>query len=122
MKPSNLQPYRDAVRQEICSVCLDHRPGVGGGCSRPLDDPCPLESHLDTVVESILSVTPASELRPYVRALRAINCTQCRQDDEGNCEMRDLVECAVDSYVVRVVEVIEDVAKQQGDGAFANQR
>ena len=118
MMPSDLQPYRDAVREEICSVCLDHRPG--GGCGRPFADPCPLETHLDTIVESVLSVEPTKELRPYVHALRTINCTQCRQDDEGNCEMRDLVECAVDSYVLRVVEVIEDVAKSRGEGAFAN--
>lgn len=117
MKPSNLQPYRDAVREEICSVCLDA--GPDGRCARLLSDPCPLETHLDTIVESVLSVSPSEELLPYVHALRTTNCTHCRQDDEGNCEMRDMIECAVDAYVLRVVEVIEDVAKQRGDGAYA---
>ena len=117
MRPSDLTPYRDAVREEICRVCLDHRPG--GGCARPDDDPCPLETHLDTVVESILSVPETRELDPYVHALRTINCTECRQDEAGECEMRDLVQCAVDSYVVRVVEVIEDVARKRGEGKFA---
>ena len=31
-------------------------------------------------------------LAHYVQALREGNCTQCRQDEDGNCEMRDLVE------------------------------
>lgn len=117
MLTSDLELYRDAVRESICRLCLDRM--VGGGCSRPADDACALETHLESVVESILSVPEGKDIGAYVTALRTKNCTQCRQDDEGNCEMRDLVACSVDSYVLRVVEVVEDVARQHGHGRFA---
>ena len=117
MNTTDLEPYREAVRENICRLCLDRK--VGGGCSRPADDPCALETHLATVVESILSVPETDDIGPYVTALRTKNCTQCRQDEQGNCEMRDLVACSVDSYVLRVVEVVEAVARERGDGRWA---
>lgn len=117
MLTSDLNLYREAVRENICRLCLDRM--VGGGCSRPADDPCALETHLESVVESILSVEDGEDIGAYVEALRDKNCTQCRQDEDGNCEMRDLVACSVDSYVLRVVEVVEDVARAQGHGRWA---
>lgn len=117
MNSTDLELYREAVRENICRLCLDRV--VGGGCSRPPDDPCALETHLESVVESILSVPETDDIGSYVAALRTQNCTQCRQDEEGNCEMRDLVACSVDSYVLRVVEVVEDVARQHGHGRWA---
>jgi len=110
MKPPDLQPYRDAVREEICPICIDH--GRGGECGRPLVDPCALETHLGTVVESILSVPPTDDLLQYVAALRTMNCPHCCQDADGGCALRDLVDCAVDAYVPHLVEVIETVAQK----------
>ena len=118
MLTEDLNLYREAVRENICRLCLDRRVG-GGGCSRPADDQCALETHLDSVVESILSVKKGEDIGSYVAALRSQNCTKCRQDAEGNCEMRDLVACSVDSYVLRVVEVVEDVAREHGHGRWA---
>ena len=117
MLTADLTLYRDAVRENICRLCLDRM--VGGGCRRPTDDPCALETHLESVVESILSVHDESDIGTYVEALRTKNCTQCRQDEDGNCEMRDLVACSVDSYVLRVVEVVEEVAQEHGHGHWA---
>ena len=117
MLTSDLELYRDAVREGICRLCLDRM--VGGGCARPAADACALETHLESVVESILSVPERMDIGAYVTALRTKNCTQCRQDEEGNCEMRDLVACSVDSYVLRVVEVVEAVARERGDGRWA---
>ncbi len=117
MHPIDLTPYHAAVRDEVCGICLDHT--QAGGCARPNSDPCPLETHLETIVESVLSVRPTSKIAPYISALRVINCRQCREDANGECELRNLVDCAVDSYVLRVVEVIEDVAERHGDGRFA---
>lgn len=117
MLTTDLNLYREAVRENICRLCLDRV--VGGSCSRPADDQCALETHLDSVVESILSVPEGEDIGAYVEALRTENCTKCRQDEDGNCEMRDLVACSVDSYVLRVVEVVEDVAQEHGHGRWA---
>jgi hypothetical protein len=117
MLTTDLNLYREAVQENICRLCLDRM--VGGGCSRPADDACALETHLESVVESVLSVPQGADIADYVQALREGNCTKCRQDADGNCEMRDLVACSVDSYVLRVVEVVEDVAREHGHGRWA---
>ncbi len=117
MNTAELDLYRRAVREHVCRLCLDRRPG--GGCSRPESDVCPLETHLEPIVESILSVRETDDIDAYVQALRTQNCTQCRQDEDGNCEMRDLVACSVDSYLLCVIEVVEDVARQHGHGRWA---
>ncbi len=117
MRPGELEAFRAAVRERVCSVCLDRR--VGGGCSRPPEDPCALESHLEQVVEGILSVAPTDDVHAYVRALRGTTCTTCRQDEHGRCELRDLVACSLDSYVLHVVDVIETVAREQRQKAGA---
>ena len=112
--PYDLTPYRDATRRDICSICLDHT--SAGGCARPTSDPCPLETHLETIVEGVLSVRPTLKIAPYISALRRINCRHCREGENGECELRNLVDCAVDSYILRVVEVIEEVAEKLGHG------
>ncbi len=117
MTPEQLEPYGKAIAERICAFCTE-RDGRGG-CSRPSNDPCALHSHLDLVVESILGVGDSPEVGPYVAALRAKTCPRCRQDDEGNCALRELGQCATDAYVLPVIEVIEDVAKEQGHGKWA---
>ena len=118
MTTIDLGPYRTAVREKICSLCPDRK--VGGGCSRPDHDPCALETHLDTVVGSILSVEPTDDIEPYIAALRLQTCSECRQAESGVCDLRDLVACSLDSYVLRVVEVVEEVARERGDGRFGS--
>ncbi len=114
---AQLAPYRKAVEEKICPICNDR--DEHGRCARPKDDPCALVSHLDTIVESILSVGEHPDVEPYVQALRTKNCPHCRQDEAGNCALRDLAQCAPDAYVLPVIEVIEDVAKRQGHGKWA---
>ena len=114
---AQLAPYRLAIAEKICSFCND-RDGKGG-CARPTDDPCALHVHLDLVVESILGVGESPDVAPYVAALRAKTCPHCRQDEAGKCTLRELAQCAPDAYVLPVIEVIEDVAKQHGHGKWA---
>jgi len=117
MNAQDLDLYRAAVRENICHLCLDRHPS--GGCSRPDDDPCVLEAHLESVVETILGVPQTDDIDAYVRALRSQSCAQCSQDEDGHCEMRDLVACSLDSYIPRVIDVVEDVAKEHGHGRWA---
>jgi hypothetical protein len=112
-----IELYRLAVAEKICAFCND-RDGRHG-CARPSYDACALRTHLDLVVESILGVGERTEVAPYVAALRAKTCTRCRQDDDGDCALRDLGQCAVDSYVLPVIEVIEDVARAHGHGKWS---
>lgn len=117
LTPAQLEPYRKAIIERICTLCND-RDGHGG-CTRPAEDPCALNSHLDLIVDSILGVGENPDVAPYVAALRAKTCPHCRQDEAGNCALRDLSQCAPDAYVLPVIEVIEDVAKAEGHGKWA---
>ena len=117
LSSAQLAPYRKAVAEKICSFCND-RDGRGG-CARPDDDPCALHVHLDLIVESILGVGERPDVAPYVAALRARTCPHCRQDEEGQCALRELGQCAPDAYILPVIEVIEEVAKEQGHGKWA---
>jgi hypothetical protein len=117
LTPAQLEPYSKAIAERICAFGND-RDGHGR-CARPEDDPCALHAHLDLVVDSILSVGESPDVAPYVAALRAKTCPHCRQDEAGNCALRDLGQCAPDSYVLPVIEVIEDVARAQGHGKWA---
>lgn len=113
-----LEPYRKAIAERICTFCNDR--DVHGRCARPEDEPCALHAHLDLVVESILGVGDSPVVDPYVAALRARTCPHCRQDENGKCALRELSQCAPDAYLLPVIEVIEDVAKEHGHGKWAD--
>ena len=114
---SRLDPYRRAVEAKICAVCNDR--DVHGACARDPANPCSLDQHLDLIVDTVLSVGGSPEIDDYITAFRTRTCPKCRQDDEGFCALRRFGECATDSYVLMVVDVIEEVAKAQGHGKWA---
>jgi len=117
LTPLQLAPYSKAIAEKICSFCND-RDGHGG-CARPADDACALHSHLGLVVESILGVGESPDVARYVAALRARTCPNCRQDAAGACALREGNQCAPDAYILPVIEVIEEVAKEHGHGKWA---
>ena len=117
LTPEQLAPFRIAVHERICAMCNDL--GTHGHCARPADDACSLESHLDLIVESILEVGGHAQVDPYVAALRSRTCPNCRQDEAGDCALRDVTQCAPDAYLLPLIEVIEEVAMEQGHGAWA---
>jgi hypothetical protein len=111
-KQVNLAPYREAIRTKVCSFCLDHGPD---GCARPPHDPCALEAHLESIVPAILSVGRSRDIDDYQRAIRSRTCADCREDARGGCALRSLAECALEAYLLRIVEVIEEVATARGE-------
>ena len=107
MHPASETLYRDAVRAKICTFCVER--DVHGDCARGAEEPCALESHIEMVVETILDVGTSARVDDYVKALRTRLCPLCSQDGDGFCELRENVSCALDSYLLRIVEVIEEV-------------
>ncbi len=112
MKPNELRPYRAALRERICAFCAES--DGRGGCSGADPDRCALTTHIDEVIESVLSVGERPDVAPYLAAIRARVCTRCREDESGACFLRDAGQCNLDAYLVPVIEVIEDVAKGAG--------
>ena len=94
------------VRNRICSVCTERT--MEGQCG--LEDPfsCALFRLFPEVAQAIQSVN-SNDIRMYVDAIRREVCSICQgQAQDGTCESRQQVKCALDAYLLLVVDAIEE--------------
>jgi hypothetical protein len=94
------------IRDRICRICTDRR--VDGGCG--LEDPntCALFRLFPQVAEAIQS-TCSDSIQDYVGAIRKKVCAICAdQTVGGDCEKREQVRCALDAYLLLIVEALEE--------------
>lgn len=106
-----LEELETVVREKICAVCSD-RDGKGG-CG--LEDPsaCALFRLFPQVARAIRS-TASDDVSDYVAAIRGEVCSICGdQEPDGTCHRREQVQCALDAYLIPVVEAIEEAAGEQ---------
>ena len=108
------------IRNRICKVCTDRN--AEGNCG--LEDPgdCALFRLFPQVALAIQS-TSSDDIEDYIRAIRENVCSICQhQDAEGNCETRRQVACALDAYLLLIVEAIEEATGKTFDrkGLAAN--
>ena len=102
----SLEELETIIRATVCRVCTDR--DNDGSCG--LEDPgsCALFRLFPQVARAI-QATHSDDIRDYVRAIREQVCSVCRmQDAEGQCETREKVECALDAYLLLVVDAIEE--------------
>jgi hypothetical protein len=60
------------------------------------------------VAQAIQSVS-SEDIHDYVEAIRAKVCAVCHdQQSDGSCETRQMVRCALDAYLLLVVDAIEE--------------
>jgi hypothetical protein len=106
-----LEELETVLREQICSVCSD-RDGQGGcGLEDPSD--CALFRLFPQVARAILS-TASDDVLDYVAAIRREVCSICGdQERDGACERRKQVRCALDAYLIPIVDVIEEAAGRQ---------
>jgi hypothetical protein len=115
----SLVELESIVRNRICSVCTDRT--VDGQCG--LDEPstCALFRLFPEVAQAIQSVT-SDDIQQYLEAIRHNVCTVCAgQANDGSCETRREVRCALDAYLLLVVDAVEEATgktfDRQGLGA-----
>jgi len=101
------QTAREAMRLRVCPLCLDG--GEGGVCRLEAERPCPLDTHLQQIVDTILSVR-SRRIGDYLDAVERAVCGPCqaRAGDAG-CRPRERGECSLYLYLPLVIEAIEDV-------------
>ena len=102
----NLTELEAVVRERICRVCTDRK--VDGTCG--LEDPstCALFRLFPQVARAVLTVQ-SNDVRDYIQAIRAQVCSTCsEQDSYGECESRKLVQCALDAYLLLIIDAIEE--------------
>ena len=101
------------VRNRVCPVCTERT--VAGDCG--LEDPtsCALFRMFPEVARAIHTVQ-SDDIRQYIDAIRLTVCSQCAdQASDGSCETRQLVRCALDAYLLLIVDAIEEATGKTFD-------
>ena len=104
---------RAILRERVCSVCTDRL--ADGTCGLSDERTCAFDKHIEQIVAAISRVR-SPHVQDYIDAIRSDVCSVCEQDEEGECEHRTHVECALDAYLILVIEAIEE-ARNRAPGA-----
>ncbi len=101
-----LSELESIVRNRICNVCTART--VDGECGLEEPSHCALFRLFPEVAKAIQSVQ-SDDIRQYIEAIRRDVCSVCiEQTADGACETRRAVQCALDAYLVPVVDAIEE--------------
>src|SRR4051794_31531209 len=91
MEALSIQEYKDAMRENVCGVCVSFTGDreEPARCVHETSGQCSLFAHLEDVVDSVSSVDSGS-IEPYLTALRHNVCENCsHQNKQGVCDVRD---------------------------------
>lgn len=102
----SLEELETIIRDQVCHVCSDRK--NDGTCG--LEDPgrCALFRMFPQVARAVQS-THSDDIRDYVQAIRDQVCTVCEEQAlDGSCETRENVACALDAYLLLIVDAIEE--------------
>jgi hypothetical protein len=94
------------VRNRICRLCTDRT--EAGECGLEEPSGCALFRLFPQVAKAIQSVS-SNDICDNIAAIRASVCSICHeQAADGSCETRHRVECALDAYLLLIVDAIEE--------------
>jgi hypothetical protein len=107
------------LRAKVCGICSDRT--EAGECGREAPETCALFRLFPQVVRAIQS-TSSDDIRDYVDAIRKQVCSVCESEmTDHTCEDRAQVRCALDAYLMVVVDTIEEATGKQFDRAVLAQ-
>jgi hypothetical protein len=109
----SLAELEAVVRNRICRVCTDRTEEGQCGLEEPSN--CALFRLFPQVAQAIRA-TDSDDIREYIDAIRAHVCSVCGdQAADGSCETRQEVRCALDAYLLLVVDAIEEATGKKFD-------
>jgi len=101
------------VRNRICKVCTSRT--VSGDCGLEEPSSCALFRLFPQVAQAIQSVR-SDDIHQYIEAIRRQVCSVCNeQAADGSCDTRQQVQCALDAYLLLVVDAIEEATGKTFD-------
>lgn len=101
------------VRNRICNVCTART--IDGNCGLEQPSSCALFRLFPQVAAAVQSVS-SDDIHAYVEAIRSNVCSVCNEHEaDGSCETRQQVQCALDAYLLPVVEAIEEATGKTFD-------
>jgi len=102
----SLAELESIVRSWVCHVCVERNAAGDCGLEQPSD--CSLFQLFPHVAEAIQSVK-SDDIQDYIEAIRRDVCTFCvDRASDGYCQKRQQVRCALDAYMLLVVDAIEE--------------
>jgi hypothetical protein len=102
----SLAELEEILRARICGVCSDRKEDGSCGLEQPAD--CAMFRYLPEVARAV-QATDSDDVTDYIRAIRSQVCAICfEQAADGSCEMRQQVRCALDAYLILIVDAIEE--------------
>ena len=102
------------VLERICAVCIDRRDD--GSCGLDTDLRCSIKLHLPRILQTLGKVS-SPRLSDYAERIRSSICAVCEdREPDGSCEVRERVDCPLDTYLMLVVEAIEDLRRRDDAG------
>ena len=104
-----MDKYLKAIKQNVCSICADSN--ELGSCTLTNKESCAVELYLPQIVE-LINNSGSSDIHLLHKQLKDTVCTSCRNDENGNCFLRDDANCSLDRYFSLIVETIQKANKQ----------
>ena len=109
----SLRELEVIIRNRICAVCSERT--LDGNCGLEDTGACALFRLFPQVAQAIQSVH-SDDINPYIEAIRRMVCPVCAdQAPDGSCETRQQVQCALDAYLVLIVDAIEEATGKTFD-------
>jgi hypothetical protein len=113
----SLAQLENIVRNSICPVCAE-RPAPGP-CVLEAAGECALFQFFPRVARALQSAR-GGDINDSIAAIRRDVCSVCRnQQAGGDCRVRREGECALDAYLVLLVDVIGEAAGRPRSGSAA---
>ncbi len=93
----------DAIRNQVCEVCLDRHDDGTCGLKRRV---CAIAEHLPRAIDVAMAIEGGG-MDTYYDALEREVCSRCSyQNLDGHCRSRTRGECALYLYLPLVVEAL----------------
>jgi hypothetical protein len=109
----SLAELQSIVQNKICKLCTERT--EFGDCGLEDSTACALFRLFPQVAQAIQSVN-SDQIGPYIEAIRSNVCSVCNeQTPDGSCESRRMVQCALDAYLLLVVDAIEEATGKTFD-------
>jgi hypothetical protein len=113
----SLAEIESIVRDRICRVCSDRT--EDGTCGLEQPSACALFRLFPQVAKAIQSVH-SDDINDYIQSIRQGVCSVCNEQmSDGSCEARNQVQCALDAYLLLIVDAIEEATGRKFDPAGA---
>jgi hypothetical protein len=105
--PNGIAELKNRLNAVICPLCSDRR--ADGSCGLDRIDECPITTHLDGLIYAAVTVN-SPRMDDYVEAVRKDICPTCRHraSSVDRCDVRTEGHCALDSFLLPALEVVDD--------------